>query len=326
VKRLAALVTGVMMGGQAMAFDIQGHRGARGLMPENTLPSFAAALGIGVTTLELDTAITRDGVAVISHDPYITPKLARGADGRFLPGRGPLIRDLTLAEVKAYDVGRLNPADRTAQQFPDQKAIDGTRMPALSELFDLVERSGNRTVRFNIETKIFPPAPADTVDPETFARILVRAIRAGGMAERSTIQSFDWRTLAIVQRDAPEIVTVYLTTRQAGSDTVSPAGGKPSPWTAGHDLRDHGGSVARMIRAAGGTVWSPFSGDIDAGAVAEAHGLGLKVIPWTVNDEAGMRRMIDMGVDGLISDFPDRLRRVAAARGLPLPPATPVNP
>ena len=309
-----------------MAFDIQGHRGTRGLMPENTLPSFAAALGIGVTTLELDTAITKDGVAVISHDPYLTPKLVRDASGRFLSARGPLIRDLTLAEIKTYDVGRLNPADRTAQQFRDQKAIDGTRMPALSELFALVERSGNRTVRFNIETKIFPPAPQDTVDPETFARTLIRTIRDAGMAERSTIQSFDWRTLAVVQREAPEIVTAYLTTRQAGSDTVAPAGDKASPWTAGHDLRDHGGSVPRMIRAAGGTVWSPFSGDIDAAAVAEAHGQGLRVIPWTVNDEAGMGRMIDMGVDGLISDYPDRLRRVVAARGLPLPPATPVNP
>lgn len=309
-----------------MAFDIQGHRGTRGLMPENTLPSFAAALGIGVTTLELDTAITKDGVAVISHDPYLNPKLVRDARGQFLPGRGPLIRDLTLAEIKGYDVGRLNPADRTAQQFAGQKAIDGTRIPALSELFAMVSRSGNQAVRFNIETKIFPLAPQDTVDPETFARTLIRTIREAGMAGRSTIQSFDWRTLAIVQREAPEIVTVCLTSQQSWGDNVAAVDGKASPWTAGHDIRQHGGSVPRLVHASGCRVWSPFSGDLDSAKVREAHDLGLRVIPWTVNQESEMTTLIDMGVDGIISDYPDRLRRVVAARGLPLPLATPVNP
>jgi glycerophosphoryl diester phosphodiesterase len=316
----------LLMAAGANAFDIQGHRGTRGLMPENTLPSFAAALSLGVTTLELDTAITRDSVAVISHDPFLNPKLVRDATGQFLAANGPLIKDLTLAELKTYDVGRLNPADRTARQFPNQSAIDGTRIPALAELFALVRRSGNQAVRFNVETKIFPPAPADTVGPEAFARTLIATMREAGMAERCTIQSFDWRTLQVVQREAPEIVTVYLSSQQSWGDTI--AADKPgvSPWTAGFDIKAHGGSVPRLVKAAGGAVWSPFFGDVTTANLAEARQLGVKVIPWTVNEEADMARLIDMGVDGIISDFPDRLRRVAGEKGLPLPAPTPVAP
>ncbi len=314
------------MVGNANAFDIQGHRGARGLMPENTLPAFAEALAIGVTTLELDTAITADGIAVVSHDPYLHPKLVREASGRFLAARGPLIRDLTLAQVREYDVGTLNPADRTAQQFTTQKAMDGIRIPALTEVFTLIERSGNRTVRCNVETKISPEAPGDTVGPEAFARTLIAVMRQAGIAERCTIQSFDWRTLQIVQREAPEIVTVYLTAQQSWADNVRPQGGSASLWTAGFDIRDHSQSVPRLVKAAGGTVWSPFFGDLDAAKLAEAKALGLRTVPWTVNGDADILRLIDMGVDGIISDYPDRLRKLVASRGLPVPAPTPVIP
>jgi len=144
------------------------------------------------------------------------------------------------------------------------------------------------------------------------------------MARRATIQSFDWRTLQIVQKEAPEIATVYLTSVSGFMDNIQAKG--ESPWTAGHRARDHGGSVPRMVKAAGGAVWSPYQGDLTREAVKEAQALGLKVVVWTVNDSADMRRMIEWGVDGIISDRPDLLRRVAGKMGLPLPPATPVTP
>ena len=295
--------------------DVQGHRGARGLAPENTLPAFERALQVGVTTLELDVGVTRDGVVVVGHDPTLNPDITRGPDGQWLAARGPAINSLTFAELSRYDVGRLKPGSNYAGRYPAQVAVDGTRMPKLADVFDLVRRSGNRDVRFNIETKLSPRTPAETLAPEPFARAVIAEIRAAGMQSRSTIQSFDWRTLQVVQREAPEIATVYLTAQQrfldnvcsgalAGKPSTSPADCEPSAWTAGFQLRDHG-SVPRMVAAAGGRIWSPAYQDLDAARLAEAHALGIRVVVWTVNDPADIRRMLDLGVDGIISDRPD---------------------
>lgn len=306
----------------AAAFDLQGHRGARGLAPENTLPAFERALAIGVTTLELDVAITRDGVLVISHDPALNPEITRGPDGQFLPAPGPLIRHHSLAELRRFELGRIKPGSRYAAQFPDQVAVDGTRLPTLAELFALVRRSGNETVRFDIETKVSPLAPEDTLAPEPFARALIAAIRDAGMASRSSIQSFDWRTLQLVQREAPEISTVYLSAQQHWLDNIGARAATDSPWTAGLRYRDHG-SVPKLVQAAGGRIWAAYFGDLDAGLVKQAQALGLQVLAWTVNDPAQIARLMDLGVDGLISDRPDRVRAEMARRGLVLPPATP---
>jgi len=145
------------------------------------------------------------------------------------------------------------------------------------------------------------------------------------MAARTMIQSFDWRTLAIVQKEAPEIATSYLSSEQAGSDNILASRREDSPWTAGIKHGAHG-SVPRMVAAAGGRIWSPNYLDLDPARVKEAKALGLKILPWTVNDRADMARLIDWGVDGIITDYPDRLREVMAQKGLPLPRPTPVTP
>lgn len=308
---------------QAAAFDLQGHRGARGLAPENTLPGFALALSIGVTTIETDIAITRDGVLVISHDPALNPDITRGPDGQFLAARGPVIWLTPFADLERYDVGRIKPGTRYAAQFPEQKAIDGARIPRLDDLFALIKRSGNRDVRLSLETKIAPTAPAETADAETFARALVKAVRDSGLAGRTTIQSFDWRTLQVVQKDAPEIGTVYLTAQQRWFDNVMASSAEASPWTAGVKFADHG-SIPKMIKAAGGRIWSSFFGDLDAAKVREAHALGLQVLAWTVNDPAQIANVMDLGVDGIISDRPDLVRQEMQRRGMTLPAATPV--
>ena len=307
-------------------FDLQGHRGARGLAPENTLPAFALALSLGVHTLELDVGLTSDGVLVISHDPALNPDITRGPDGQFLSGRGPLIHRSTLADLQRYQLGRIRPGSRYAAQFPDQVPVDGTRLPTLDALFALVQRAGNQQVRFDIETKLSPLAPADTATPEILARALISAIREAGLTSRCTVQSFDWRTLQIVQREAPEIRTAYLTAQQPGLDNLRPPADAPdaaSPWTAGFKLRDHG-SVPGLVHAAGGRIWSAHFADLDARSVQEAHALGLTVLAWTVNQPAQMQRLLDLGVDGLISDRPDLVRAELARRHMPLPAATPV--
>jgi glycerophosphoryl diester phosphodiesterase len=309
----------------AAAFDLQGHRGARGLAPENTLPAFARALSIGVTTLEMDAGLTEDGVVVIAHDRRLNPDIARGSDGRWLRGRTPAIRELTYRELQRYDVGRIRPGSDYSKRFPDQRRQDKVRVPTLEEVFELTRHARNAEVRFNIETKISPEAPEDTADPATFTRALIKVIRDNGMAGRTTIQSFDWRTLAIVREEAPEVAASYLTSQQQSLDNIEAGHREDSPWTAGVRFRDHG-SVPKMVQAAGGKIWSPNYVDLTEAALKEAKALGLTVLPWTVNDRADMERLIDWGVDGLITDYPDRLREIMAAKSMPLPRATPVTP
>ncbi len=301
-----------------MAFDLQGHRGARGLAPENTLAAFARALEIGVTTLETDLAVTKDGVIVLSHDPVLNPDIVRGPDGQWLAAAGPAINSLTLAELKRYDVGRIKPGTKYAQQFAEQTAVDGQRIPTLAELFDLA-RASRRMPRFNIETKLSPERPDEAPDPDTFARLVVEAVRGAGLTRRVTIQSFDWRTLMAARRLAPEIETVCLTYEKTLQDRVDGGARRPSPWLAGLDPAAHGGSVPRLAAVVGCGTWSPYFRELSMAAVAEARSLGLKVVPWTVNAPDDLARVIDMKVDGLITDYPDRAREAMAAKGIPLP-------
>jgi glycerophosphoryl diester phosphodiesterase len=303
----------------AFAFDLQGHRGARGLAPENTLAGFGRALALGVDTLELDVGVTADGVVVVSHDPHLNPSITRDGSGQWLPpGKGPLIRSLTLAQLQAYDVGRIRPDTPYARTFATQQPQDGERVPTLAAVFDLV-KSRNARVRLNIETKIDPTRPDDTVDAEAMAQALLRVVQDAGMAARVSIQSFDWRTLRIARKLAPTVPTVCLTVKTEANDTV-----RDGRWTAGLPLADHG-TVPALVKAAGCATWSPNGGSLTQALVKEAQSAGLQVVPWTVNLPADMERLVAWGVDGLITDYPDRLRDVLAARGMPLPVAAPAR-
>ncbi len=294
--------------------ELQGHRGARGLVPESTLEGFARALEIGVDTLELDTGITSDGVVVVHHDRRLNPDHTRDADGRFIETPGALLHALRWSDLASLDVGRARPGSRTASQFPRQQPLDGARIPTLRQVLELALRAGPPGLQLNIETKLSPLAAQETLPPEPFVRLLLRDLREAGLLGRSTIQSFDWRTLREVQRQAPGVRTACLTSQQPQGPGLA-----DGIWTAGLRLADHG-SAPRMVKSAGAQVWSPFHGDVDAANIAEAQALGLRVAVWTVNDPRLMDRLIDLGVDALITDEPDRAREVMARRGLPLPP------
>ncbi len=314
----------IFMNGTAMAFDIEAHRGGRALLPENTLPSFANALSMGVDTLELDIAVTSDHAIVVSHERGLNPDLARTADGVYVAPPGiPFVR-LRLEEVRKYDVGQIRPGSAYAAQFPQQRPVPGTRIPTLKEVFDLVRKSGDRHVRFNIETKIDPNHPQESPDPEHFVRLLLDLLQAEKFSDRVMVQSFDWRTLQLVQKLAPAIPTVYLTQQAGPGATVFLD--KASNWTAGFNPVDHGGSLPRAIKAAGGAIWSPYFGDVNPALISKSHRLGIAVVVWTVNKPADIARMIEMGVDGIISDHPDILRQIAGDKGIALPTGSPVAP
>ena len=316
---LGLAIASLDVGAQDRDFDLQGHRGTRGLMPENTLAAFRKALEIGITTLETDLAVTADGTLVLSHEPLLNPDLTRDADGKWLAANGPAIKSLTLTQLKTYDVGRINPDSRYARQWPDQKAVDGERVPTLSELVALTASMGKTQVRFNLETKLTPHRPQDTIEPAAFATRVIDALRKEGIAARTTVQSFDWRTLVALRRMAPDTHTVCLTIESPNTNTVLPGPDGASPWHAGLKLYDHGGSLPRLVKAAGCGTWSMFWRNLTPELLKEAQALGLKIVPWTVNDRGDMTRLMDMGVDGLITDYPDRLRDVMTGRGMKLP-------
>jgi glycerophosphoryl diester phosphodiesterase len=284
-------------------------------MPENTLPAFERALEIGVTTLELDIGMTRDGVLVIHHDFRLNPEITRDAEGRWIKAPGPLLWTLSAEELGRYDVGRIDPASAYAKRFPLQQPRDGTHIPRLEELFARVRMHDNKAVRFNIETKVDPERPSDTAPPEQMTRALIGAIRSGGLVQRSTVQSFDWRTLRLVQAEAPEIATVYLTSEQLGANTVAAAGKRASAWTAGLALKDYS-SVPHMVHAAGGRIWSPDFSDLSSTNIAFADALGVRIVAWTVNTPKDLARVLALGVDGVISDYPDRAAEAIRRRGL----------
>ena len=310
----AALMAGCAAPVKPRQIDLQAHRGGRALAPENTLSAFSHAIEIGVTTLELDIGLSADNVVVISHDTVLNPDHTRDARGDFLKAKGPSIRSMTLAQLQAYDVGRIDPASSYGKPFPKQLWADGERIPTLAALFARVNQLGATAVRFNIETKLDPGRPEETASPEQMVRALLAEIDKAGMAQRVTVQSFDWRSLALVGRDAPGLPRAYLTSARTLKD---------SRWSAGLRIEDFG-SAPKLVKAAAGdgsgpVIWSPAYGELTPALVKEAHALGLAVLPWTVNQRADMTRLLDWGVDGIITDDPAILRDLLGERGVPLP-------
>lgn len=269
--------------------DVQGHRGARALFPENTVEGFLAASALGVTAFELDVALTVDGVVVVSHDPVLNPDITRDASGAWLTGAGPAIHALTWAALRGYDVGRIRPGSRLSLLFPDQVPQDGARIPTLAAVLAAVPDA-----RFTIEVKTDPAHPDRTATPQALADATLAVIDAAGAAGRVIVEAFDWRVQRHVRRIRPDIRLAWLTT----ADTVRDA----ALWWDGAGI---GGSVAAAVAAEGGPVWAPDHRDLTAASVDEAHTRGLLVLPWTVNEPEDMRRLIAWGVDGLISDRPD---------------------
>ncbi len=272
-------------------FDLQGHRGARGLFPENTLHGFRAAADLGVRTMELDVGTTRDGAVVVHHDPALNPDTTRNGGGRWLDGAGPLLRDLTLAQLREYDVGRLRPGTAYAEAHPGQAPQDGAQVPTLDQVLAL-----DAALRWNIELKIMPSRPEWTIAPEEMAERVLHVVGAAGAGARVALQSFDWRAPRHVRRIRPAIAVGWLTV--AGTVADAPL------WLGRHVAAM--ADVPDAVAAEGGGHWAPHHADLTEEMLNRAHDLGLRVLPWTVNAVEDMRRLMDWGVDGLISDWPDR--------------------
>jgi glycerophosphoryl diester phosphodiesterase len=310
-------------------FDIQAHRGGLGLRSESTLSSFGNAIRLGVTTLELDLQITQDGQAVVTHDRRVAGNKcvdtapATPGDSEF-PYVGKYVNTLTLAQVKTLDCG-----SKKLPDFPAAVQSPGSRMPALREVFDLVKKYKADDVKLNIETKVEAGAPSETAPREQFVQVAAREIREAGFEKRVSIQSFDWGALIRMRQVAPKLPIVALT----NFDFLQTGQPGKSPWLGGLDIDDFGGDPIRAIKSFKADAFSPVHGFPQGGKVTDpgyrpyvtkdmvrnAHRNGIKVVPWTIDDPATMDKLIDDGVDGIITDYPDRLRDVAKKRGFKLP-------
>ncbi|HEX5668358.1 MAG TPA: glycerophosphodiester phosphodiesterase [Chitinophagaceae bacterium] len=272
-----------------MTFDKQGHRGCRGLMPENTIPAMLRAIDLGVTTLEMDISVSRDKKAVVSHDPWFNSMISTTPEGKYINAseeKKYALYQMDYAEIRKWDVG-LKPHPLYAKQ---QKMA--AYKPLLDELIDSAElyahRKGIKPLYYNIETKCSPAG--DGIyhpGPEEFTDLVMEVIIRKKIVKRTIIQSFDERTLQVLHRKYPTVKTAYLiegTEKNTVAQNIDKLGFRPD-------------------------IYSPEYRLVTPELISYCHANGMKVIPWTVNDAGQIRKLQEMGVDGIISDYPDLFNR-----------------
>lgn len=308
-------------------FDLEAHRGGRDVRPENTLYSYAYAIELGATSIECDMQLTKDGQIVMSHNPILNSDITRDENGNYIENNKYDIRLMTVDELKKFDVGVMDP---NCGEYYDlhgktQFTYDA-KIPTLEELMQLIQSYGDKNIVLNIETKSYPdPASAgykNNVDPKKFVEVFNNIVKKYDMEDRVVLQSFDWQTLIEMKKLNPNISTSALWQEQPSwgrdSESLRRYEKKKSPWLGGLDIKDYQGNPVKAAHAIGADIISPYYTEISKQDVDEAHSLGMKVVPWTVNNEKDMNMLLDMGVDGIISDKPWLLKQVLEKRNIKL--------
>ena len=316
--------------------EVYSHRGARSFAPENTLPGVEASLRIGTDWVDVDVVLTKDGELLVSHDPVLNPAIVRDAAGHYVAAGSVVVKNLSLRELRRFDVGRIDRRTAYAAFFPDQVAIDGVRMPTLREVVRLVHGRARHRVGFQIEMKTDPTNPAISADPGRFAAALYRILREERIVEDVEVQAFDFTCLYALQALDRRIRTAYLTCRDnepgGVDDFFSADPAVAGRWTGGKLVKYYGNSIPRMVKALGGSNWEPEDAELTLESLELAHRLGLKVVVWSWPEKLGaafdaamVEKMIEWGVDGIITDDPGRLTSMFAARGMRVPQRFPAD-
>ncbi len=309
--------------------EVYAHRGARSFAPENCIPGYETGLAIGTHWVDMDIVMTKEGEVLVSHDIRLNPDIVRDTDGNYITERK-LAKNLTLAEMQQYDVGSIDPLCAYGKYFPAQLGMDGVYMPTLREVIQYVLKKTNGRVGFQIEFKTDPEHNDWTYTPAEFAAALYKILNQENIVTNCEIQSFDWRCLYELQKIDKKVKTAYLTEwdNEAGcpNSFFDPDPAKAGLWTGGVLVKDHKNSIPQMVKDMGGTCWEPEDVELTREKLDEAHRLGLKVVVWTWPEHIGtafdvavVSRMIDWGVDGIITDDPGQLISMLAARGYSLP-------
>lgn len=302
------------------------HRGGAGLLPENTLAAFENAVALGADGAELDVQLSRDGEVIVFHDYRLKPEICR-ENGKWLVSPTPRIKDLTLEELRRFDIGRPAPSTSYAAAHPDLNPVDGARIPRLSDVI-AVAKKATKNFRLFIELKTSFSDRAVSASPEALAEATIAVLKQTQFMDSAVLVGFDWPGLLHAKKIAPEIECWFTTLPQSWfrdappppeDDPPSPpqlealrfwAANGISPWAGGYDAKNYGGSIIKAIHAAGGQGWFPMHRDASAEAIFQAHDLGLKVGAWTVDDASEMRTLILNGLDAVCTDRPDILLKL----------------
>ena len=294
---------------------IYGHRGARGDLPENTLESFKYLFDNNINAYETDILVTKDLIPVITHDFRLDPSLTKDEEGNWINDEDVKIFDLTYDEISKFDVGSLNKLTRYGRRFVNQRSLENQKIPKLSELLELSSKNVLQNLLINLEIKSTPDEKNLTPDPKDLVQIVLNEINNSNLKDKIIISSFDWRILREVKKQSPEIPRAYLTFQQEKGMKVKKTIYSKSPWidhiplTIVYDL-------PKIIKELGGSAWHPYYKDINKKAVKDAHDNNLPVNVWTVNDEDDMLKMIEYGVDGIMTDYPLRLKNLCEKRNI----------
>lgn len=318
--------------------EVYGHRGARAFAPENSIVAYQTALKIGVDWVDMDIGITKDGEVVVYHDLWINPdftshngKFLAPSNKQFISGMGErreqlikpyLLNNLTFKELQQYDIGILNPDSPYGKYFPNQLAVNNTRIPSLQKVIDYVDGATNKAVMYQIEVKNDPLNPSYTVSSKEFAHKIYAILKQNNLIQRAEIQAFDWNVLYELQRLDKNIKTAYL----IGYDEIDVKDANKfkhsGQLSGGKLLKDYNNSLPQMIKQLGGSCYEPEDVMLTKEDLDEAHHLGLKVVVWTWPEHSGsafnqvlIDQLIDWGVDGIITDDPARLNAMLAVRG-----------
>ena len=288
---------------------IYGHRGARGDLPENTLESFKYLFDNAINAYETDILISKDLIPVITHDFRLDPSLTKDMEGNWIKDENVKIFDLTYDEISKFDVGSLNKLTRYGRRFINQRSLKNQKIPKLSELLELSSKNLFQDLLINLEIKSTPDEKNLTPDPQDLVQIVLNEINNSNLKDKIIISSFDWRILREVKKQSPEIPRAYLTFQQEKGIKIKKTIYSKSPWidhiplTIVYDL-------PKIIKELGGSAWHPYYKDINKKAVEDAHDNNLPVNVWTVNDEDDMLKMVEYGVDGIMTDYPLKLKEV----------------
>ena len=294
---------------------IYGHRGARGEIVENSIEGFEHTFALGIKAIEFDVLISQDKIPVLSHDFHLTPSMTKDEAGNWLKDTEFKIFDKSYDELSKYNIVSFDPESKYGKRFKKQKPVRNAKIPKLSDLFELASKENNRDVFLNLEIKSTPIRTGLTPNPSDTVSLILKDIDKYKLEDRIVISSFDWRILTELKKLNPKILRSFLTLQQDLS-TKKKTIFEDSPWLGKKFPLEDLFLLPKIIKSLEGHVWSVFYRDVTKQNIDLAHELGLAVIVWTVNKESDIVRMIDDGVDGIITDYPKKMQDICLSRNI----------
>jgi glycerophosphoryl diester phosphodiesterase len=288
---------------------IYGHRGARGDLPENTLESFKYLFKNNINAYETDILISKDLIPVITHDFRLDPSFTKDNEGNWITDENIIIFDLSYDELLKFDVGSLNKLSRYGRRFVNQKTLENQKIPKLSELLELSSKNKSENLLINLEIKSTPDEENLTPTPEEMVKLVMQEVNKSNLQNKIIISSFDWRTLTEIKNLYTEISRAYLSFQQQAGIKIKNTIYNRSPWMSYLPFFEKY-ELPKIIKSQGGKALHPYHKDITKKLVDISHQEDLPVNVWTVNEENDMLKMIEYGVDGIMTDYPLRLKEL----------------